>query len=88
MIVLLEILLAIGLLVTVIWAWARSGYTRLGLVLAAGVVSVFFWPWVRDADWAVVGRVALVGLAVCAVIGAYGWGLSRLRAATRERDGE
>ena len=88
MIVVLEILLAIGLLVTVVWAWARSGYTRLGLVLAAGVVSVFFWPWVRDADWVVVGRVAVVGLAVVAVIGAYGWGLARLRAAARERDGE
>jgi hypothetical protein len=86
MVILLQILLAAVVVGVVLWATARLGRSRLGLALGAGVLAVFFYPWVRDADWAVVGRVAVIAVLAGAVVGLYAFGLAKLRAAARRRD--
>ena len=88
MIVVAEILLALAVVAVVVWAWACTGRSRVGLALAAGVLAAFFGPWLAAADWGVLARVTLVAALAGALVGGYAWGLARLRRAARERDGE
>jgi hypothetical protein len=88
MIIVLELLMAIGLVGVCWWAWEMTGRHPASLGLAALALGVFFWPWVANADWVVVRRVLVAVIAVGSVVLAYAWLLGRIRRAARERDGE
>ncbi len=77
----------VGLVVLGVGLWARR---LLGGRLAAGLVAAlalaFFWPWLLAADWAAVGRAAIVGGVVAGLALGYALLIRRIRRAVRARD--